>query len=63
MARKTSTNKQAASPSKARTRVMADFRNAALIVSVTLNLAIIIGWLVLKVTSEYDYQVARFLFL
>ena len=39
-----------------------DFRNAALIVSVLLNLVIFIAWLILQVTTQYDSQVASLLF-
>ena len=39
-----------------------DFKTAALLVSLGLNLAVFIGWLALKVTWIYDEQVARFLF-
>ncbi len=39
-----------------------DVRNAILIVSLALNLAIFIGWIVLRVTTKYDEQVFNFLF-
>lgn len=39
-----------------------DFKNALLIVSVTINLAIFIGWLALKLTNVYDSQVYKMLF-
>ncbi len=39
-----------------------DFRNALLIVSVAVNVIVLISWLALKVTSQFDYQVASFLF-
>jgi len=39
-----------------------DFKSAALLVSVTINLAVFVGWLAIKLTTEYDSQVASFLF-
>lgn len=39
-----------------------DFKTATLLVSVTINLAIFVGWLVIKLSTEYDNQVASFLF-
>ncbi len=39
-----------------------DFKTALLLVSVTINLAIFVGWLAIKLTTEYDAQVASFLF-
>jgi len=39
-----------------------DVITALLIVSLTINLFILIGWVTLQVTSAYDSQVASFLF-
>lgn len=39
-----------------------DFKNAVLIVSLTVNAFVLIAWVTLKVTSEFDYQIANFLF-
>lgn len=39
-----------------------DFKTAALLVSVTINVAVFIGWLALKITTKYDEQIATFLF-
>jgi hypothetical protein len=39
-----------------------DFKTAALVVSLTINVAIFIGWLAIKVTNKYDEQVVNFLF-
>jgi len=39
-----------------------DVKSAVLVISLLLNLAVFIFWLVLKVTSMYDDQVADFLF-
>lgn len=39
-----------------------DFKTALLIVSLMTNLFILVAWVALKVTSEFDYQVATFLF-
>lgn len=35
---------------------------AVLIVSLTINLFVLVGWVTLQVTSGYDAQVAAFLF-
>ena len=39
-----------------------DFKSAALVVSVLVNLFILIGWVLLKSTDKYNEQVANFLF-
>lgn len=39
-----------------------DMITALLIVSLTINLFILVGWVTLQVTSVYDSQVASFLF-
>lgn len=39
-----------------------DAKNALLIVSLTINAFVFIGWITLQVTNIYDYQVAAFLF-
>ena len=39
-----------------------DFRNSLLLVSLTINVVVLIGWIALKVTSKFDVQVAQFLF-
>lgn len=39
-----------------------DAKDAVLLVSLTINLAIFIGWLILKLTTVYDEQVVNFLF-
>lgn len=39
-----------------------DAKNALLIVSLTINAFVLIGWIALQVTNAYDYQVAAFLF-
>jgi hypothetical protein len=39
-----------------------DFKNAALVVSVTINVAVFVGWLAIQVTTKYDQQVAQLLF-
>lgn len=38
------------------------FKTAALVVSLTINVAIFIAWLVLQFTTKYDEQVYNFLF-
>jgi hypothetical protein len=40
-----------------------DVKTAILITSLALNLAIFIGWIILRVTSKYDEQVFNFLFI
>lgn len=39
-----------------------DVKTAALLVSVTINVGVFVGWLTLQVTNIYDVQVAQFLF-
>lgn len=39
-----------------------DFKNALLIVSLAVNSIVLIAWVALKVTSQFDYQVASLLF-
>jgi hypothetical protein len=39
-----------------------DLKNAILIVSLLVNAFILIAWITLKVTSQFDYQIANFLF-
>jgi hypothetical protein len=39
-----------------------DVKTALLVVSLVINLAVFIFWLVLRVTSKYDEQVFNFLF-
>ncbi len=40
-----------------------DFKNSLLVVSLLVNAGFLIGWLVLQVTTQYDLQVATFLFV
>jgi len=39
-----------------------DFKTALILVSVTINVAVFVGWLAIKLTTAYDAQVAAFLF-
>ena len=39
-----------------------DAKTALLLVSVTINVALFVAWLVIKLSNEYDHQVAAFLF-
>jgi hypothetical protein len=39
-----------------------DLKSALLVVSLIINLFILIGWLVLQVTTQFDSQVSSFLF-
>ena len=43
-------------------QINSDFKNAVLVVSLTVNAFVLVAWVVLNVTSAYDYQVATFLF-
>lgn len=43
-------------------QVNKDLVIALLIVSLTINLFVLVGWVTLQVTSSYDAQVAAFLF-
>ncbi|MEP7204703.1 MAG: hypothetical protein ABI716_00735 [Candidatus Saccharibacteria bacterium] len=40
-----------------------DFKNSLLVVSLLVNAGFLIGWLALQVTTQYDHQVATFLFV
>lgn len=46
----------------ANAQINRDLALAVLIVSLTINLFILVGWVTLQVTSVYDSQVASFLF-
>ena len=39
-----------------------DLKTAALVVSLAINVAVFTGWLAVKITTQYDLQVAQFLF-
>lgn len=43
-------------------QVNKDAMTALLIVSLTVNLFVLIGWVALQVTSAYDAEIAAFLF-
>lgn len=53
--------RSAASTAKVPT-VVDDLKTAALVVSLAINVAIFTGWLAIKITTQYDLQVAQFLF-
>ena len=40
-----------------------DVKNAVLFISLLINAGIFIGWLILRVTTQYDQQVYNFLFV
>jgi hypothetical protein len=40
-----------------------DAKNALLLISLLINLAIFITWLLLRITTQYDQQVYNFLFV
>jgi hypothetical protein len=44
-------------------QIRQDTMLAILIVSLTVNLFVLVGWVTLQVTSAYDAQVAAFLFV
>ena len=39
-----------------------DLKSALLLVSITINVAVFIGWLILRLTTVYDAEVYNFLF-
>ena len=47
----------------ARATTFSDFKNALLVVSVLINLAIFIGWILLRSTTAYDQEVFNMLFV
>jgi hypothetical protein len=42
---------------------MSDFKSALLVVSLLINAFVLIGWIALRITTQYDLQVATFLFI
>lgn len=40
-----------------------DLKTALLVVSLTINVVVLITWLILQVTTQYDEQLAAFLFI
>jgi len=66
MTRKTKITKQEINTADANPAIILqtnrDITTALLIVSLTINLFVLIGWVTLQVTSAYDTQVASFLF-
>ena len=49
-------------PGRREASTLNDTKNAVLIVSLTINVAVFITWLILKLTTVYDQQVFDFLF-
>ena len=49
-------------PAPRQVSTLNDVKTAVLLVSLTLNLVIFIGWLTLRLTTVYDQQVYNFLF-
>jgi antibiotic biosynthesis monooxygenase (ABM) superfamily enzyme len=49
-------------PGQREASTLNDVKSSILVISVLLNLAVFIFWLVLQITSAYDEQVAGFLF-
>jgi len=68
MAQKTNTQQNSETPLEAVENVMVtshmtqDLKTAVLVVSVVANLFIFTAWLALQVTTQYDTQIANFLF-
>lgn len=62
----TKSTKKVATSSKTRAAnvptVVDDLKTAALVVSLAINVAVFTGWLAIKITTQYDLQVAQFLF-
>jgi hypothetical protein len=62
--------KKKASPKKTKAAVSSvreprtseDFKTAALIVSVTINVIVLIIWLIAKLSNKYDEQLVNFFF-
>jgi len=44
-------------------RTAEDVKTALLVVSLVINVFILIGWITLQVTHQYDAQIATFLFV
>lgn len=40
-----------------------DLKTAILVVSLFINAFVLVGWILLQVTTAYDFQVATFLFI
>jgi hypothetical protein len=59
---KTNMTNEAEATMASGTQVNEDFKHALLIVSLLANAFVLIGWVALQVTSQYDYQVSLFLF-
>jgi len=49
-------------PGRREPSTLNDAKNAILIVSLTINAAVFVTWLILKITTAYDQQVFDFLF-
>lgn len=60
--KKKQTTKKKSVVQKSSYRTGEDFKNAALVVSVTINAAVFVGWLAIQLTTQYDQQVAQLLF-
>ena len=57
-----SVNEQVAVPALADLKVNEDLKHSILIVSLIANLFILTAWIALQVTSQFDMQIASFLF-
>ena len=67
MTDKTKTNKDTAiepveSHAVASIKVSEDLKHSVLIVSIVANLFVLTAWILLQVTTQYDSQIASFLF-
>jgi len=59
---KKTSGKKSATPSTRVVTTADDVKMAILLVSVTINVAVFIAWLAIKITTKYDAQVMQFLF-
>ena len=66
MTDKTKTNKttpeQAIESTVTHIKVSEDLKHSVLIVSIVANLFVLTAWIMLQVTTQYDNQIASFLF-
>lgn len=50
-------------PGRREASTLNDTKNAVLVVSLLINMAVFIFWLILRFTTQYDQQVYNFLFV
>lgn len=59
---KTTTEQSIEQTTAANIKVSEDLKHSILIVSIVANLFVLTAWIMLQVTTQYDSQVASFLF-